>query len=160
MHENVCADTTECTIPRKRKVKRCLLFSLSLLLRDIKRIVWELIVQREDQWVNNSLTGQRKPVIIVHQRKSFINTLDMIEKLLWNYWHNKSINIIVCGVFYVPFLPSSAHTIWNYGGVEQSKHFYCADRSDISDEDEDDEEMGSLLCGIFYDQLDATIVIT
>lgn len=63
--------------------------------------------------VNKSLTKgvkKGKPVItrrfLYTKRKKVIHqhtAADMIEKLLWNYWHNKSINIIVCGVFYVPF---------------------------------------------------------
>lgn len=44
----------------------------------------------------NQLLRPRKKVI--HQHPAIWS-----KKLLWNYWHNKSINIIVCGVFCVPY---------------------------------------------------------
>lgn len=122
-----------------------------------ERKINELIIIH---WQGRSVK-EKTSYYIVHQRKSFINTLiwsknccEIIDTI------NPSISFIHClrGLLCAIFALLIPYK-WNYSGVEQSKHFYCSDRSDILDED--DEEMGSLLCWIFfYDQLDATILIT
>lgn len=79
-------------------------------------------------FVNKSLTkgvkkgeNQLLRVSSVCRRKSFINTPPIwSKKLLWNYWHNKSINILLsAGVFYVPFFCC----VWNYSQLEAIKTF-------------------------------------
>lgn len=59
MHENVCAYTTECTIPRKRKVKRCLLFSLSLSF-------YATLKESSENWLCNEKINE----LIIHWQGS------------------------------------------------------------------------------------------